>query len=273
MEKQPYYTSIVTSLGDYLGKPLRTTGCILMSCVEGRAVVDCNFTRMGFRKGDMAVIFSDTLFSMVKTSPGFLVRCFELSVSLTDETTFNSSGAFFDWIYEHPIFAMPADRKADISLWLAGMDWIEKNVDAKYRVMMLRNQWHNFFLGLESVVKHLLSARDIKAISSSRRLFNGFCKLLSENCRQHHDVKFYADRLCITPYYLSRITRHIFDVSPKELIDRQIMMEIKALLTSTELSVKEIADLYGFESTSYLGRYFRRHIGMTPSEYRDQKQG
>lgn len=46
------------------------------------------------------------------------------------------------------------------------------------------------------------------------------------------------------------------------------MMEIKSLLTTTELTVKEIADMYCFESSSYLGRYFRRHIGMTPSEYR-----
>ena len=84
-------------------------------------------------------------------------------------------------------------------------------------------------------------------------------------------MKFYADRLCITPYYLSRITHHIFNVSPKELIDRQIVMEIKSLLTSTELSVKEIAERYCFESSSYLGRYFRRHLGMPPSEYRQRQ--
>jgi len=76
------------------------------------------------------------------------------------------------------------------------------------------------------------------------------------------------DKLCITPYYLSLVTRRVFDVSPKELIDRQIVMEIKSLLTSTELTIKEIAAQYNFESSSYLGRYFRRHTGMTPLQYR-----
>lgn len=269
MENQPYLTSALTSLSDIIGHPLRTAGCILLYCVEGCAAVECNFTDIPFRKGDMAIILSDILFSIKKISKGFKIRFFELSVALTDETTFISGGAFFDWLYENPVFSVPDANKREIDLWLSAMDWIEANTSGKYRNIMLRNQWQNFFLGLESVLQSRLTERDIKTISSSRKFFDGFCKLLSENCRKHHEVKFYADKLCITPYYLSRITRRIFSVSPKELIDRQILMEIKSLLTSTELSVKEIALMYGFESSSYLGRYFRRHIGMTPSEYRD----
>ena len=233
--------------------------------------MECNFKEIPFRKGDMAVVFSDTLFSVRKISATFRTWYFELSTGLTDETTFTSAGEFFDWLCENPVFPLSAAREKDMELWLSMTAWIENNTSGKYRHIMLRNQWHNFFLALESVLKHRLTERDIKTISSSRKLFNNFCKLLCEHCREHHEVKFYADRLCITPYYLSRITHRIFDVSPKELIDRQIVMEIKSLLTSTELSVKELAERYCFESSSYLGRYFRRHLGMTPSEYRQRQ--
>lgn len=248
---------------------MRTDSCILLYGMEGRAVVECNFKDMPFRKGYMAIIFSDTLFSIKRISPDFKTMYFELSTALTDESTFTSAGAFFDWLYENPIFPVPDEKRHDMGLWLSTMDWIESNTDGKYQTMMLRNQWQNFFLGLESVLKHRLTDRNVKTIGSSRKLFNGFCKLLSENCRRHHEVKFYADRLCVTPQYLSRITRRVFADSPKGLIDRQIVMEIKSLLTSTELSIKEIADAYGFESSSYLGRFFRRHTGMTPSDYRE----
>lgn len=269
MEQQPYHLSSTTLLSEWIERPLHTAGCILLYCTEGYAVVECNFKEMPLRKGCMAIIFSDTLFSVKRTSRGFRTRCFELSAALTDETTFTSAGPFLEWLYEYPVFRVPASRKRDMELWLSAMDWIEDNTEGKYRNMMLRNQWHNFFLGLETTMKHRLTDNDIRAISSTRRLFNDFCKLLGENCRQHHEVKFYADRLCITPYYLSRITQRSFAVTPKELIDRQIMMEIKSLLTTTELSIKEIAEMYHFESSSYLGRFFRRNIGMTPSEYRD----
>lgn len=265
-----YHTSQTTALTEHLDRPLRTGGCILLICMAGRAVVECNFTPKPFKKGDMAIIFADTLFSVAKISAEFQVRYFELSETFTDETTITSGGGLFDWLYDHPVFSVPDDKRTILSLWLQTMDWIDANTDNKYRAQMLRNQWQNLFLGLETVLKNELTERDIKSLSSSRQLFNGFCKLLSEHCRRHHEVKFYADKLCITPYYLSRITHRTFGVTPKELIDRQIMMEIKALLTSSELTIKEIANHYHFESSSYLGRFFRRRIGMTPSEYRNR---
>ena len=257
-----------TSLHGFIGRALRTRGCLLFYCTEGCAVLECNFLEKAFRKGHMAVIFPDTLFSIKRTGRGFKARLFELSAVLTDETTFTASEAFCDWLYEHPVFRVPSERRKDMDLWLAGTDWIEAHTTGKHKEMMLRNQWHNFFIGLEAVLENRLSGRDMSANGSGRRIFNGFCKLLSENCREHHEVNFYADRLCITPYYLSRITQRIFNVSPKDLIVRQLLMEVKALLASTDLSVKEIAALCGFESSSYLGRFFRRGVGMTPREYR-----
>lgn len=265
------YTSEYSDLRDTLGKPLRTKACILIFCISGYAVLECNFTRRPFRQGCMAVIFSDTLFSVERVSRGFQVIKFELSLSLTDDVTYISSGPFFDWLAENQICVIPENKRNDLRLWYESLKWIEGNAEDGYKNAMLRNQWQNFFLGFESVIKPLLDIRDMKTISSSRRLFNKFCQLLCENCRTHHDVKFYADKLCITPYYLSRITFRIFQVSPKELIDRQLVMEIKALLTTTDLTVKEIADRYCFESASYLGRYFRRHVGMTPLDYREQQ--
>lgn len=240
----------------------------MLYCLEGRAVVECNFRSVPLRKGDVLLVFSDTLFSMEKRSPGFRVRHYELSAALTDETTFNSGGAFLDWLTEYPVFHIDSARRSEIEQWFAILDHIESDAVGKYKNMMLRNHWHNFFLGLESVLQPALNDNEIKSISSYRTIFDSFCKLLCENCRIRHDVKFYADRLCITPYYLSKVTNRIFRVAPKELIDRQIVMEIKSLLTSTQMSVKEIATHYNFESSSYLGRYFRRHTGMTPSEYR-----
>ena len=98
--------------------------------------------------------------------------------------------------------------------------------------------------------------------------FNRFCSLLVEHCHSRHDVKFYAEKLCITPYYLSRITARTIGVTPKELIERQIILEMKRLLTTTDISVKELAVLFHFDTVSYMARFFRRHTGFTPNENR-----
>ena len=59
-------------------------------------------------------------------------------------------------------------------------------------------------------------------------------------------------------------------MSPKEMIDRQIVTEMKQMLVFTALSAKEIADRFHFDGTSYMGRYFRKHTGMIPTEFREQ---
>lgn len=111
---------------------------------------------------------------------------------------------FLDLLYEYPIFTILHEKRESIHLWLSMIDWIEENMSEKYQTVMLENHWHNFFIALESVVKNKLKARDMKAISAIRKLFNSFYKLLSENCNKPYDVRFYADKLCITLDYLSR---------------------------------------------------------------------
>ena len=97
--------------------------------------------------------------------------------------------------------------------------------------------------------------------------------MVVEHCYAHHDVKFYADVLCITPYYLSKITNKAVKISPKELIDRQIILEMKRLLINTDISVKELATRatrFHFDSVSYMARFFRRYTGATPMGFREQ---
>lgn len=271
MNPGPYFSDTVTDMRAAPGKPLRTRGCIIMICLEGFSVIECNFSRRTFRRGDMAVMFSDTLFSVEKVSRSFSVRKFELSVELCDEATFISTSDFFDWLAANPVVTLSDEGLDRMHDFFRLIDSIGSECSPVFRHTMLRNSWQNFFIMFESAVKPLLDRNEIRTISSPRRLFNRFCQLLCENCRTRHDVKFYADSLCITPYYLSRITYLVFKVSPKELIDRQLMMELKAMLSSTDLSVKEIADRYHFESASYMSRYFRRHAGMSPLEYRHRQ--
>ena len=100
-----------------------------------------------------------------------------------------------------------------------------------------------------------------------------FWALITQHCKQQRDVKFYAKQLAITPFYLSQIVKDFFNDPPKALIDRQVVLEIKAQLERGILSIQGIADELNFEDTSYLCRYFKRHTGMTLSEFRKRKRG
>lgn len=58
--------------------------------------------------------------------------------------------------------------------------------------------------------------------------------------------------------------------SPKDLIERQVILEIKALLETSDMSVKEIAEKMNFDDASYMCRFFKRHTGVSFTTYRNQ---
>ena len=94
--------------------------------------------------------------------------------------------------------------------------------------------------------------------------------LLAKNFHVKRDVRYYADRLCITTDYLYKITCKIEQRTPKEIIDLFVVTELKRYLDNTEQSVKDLARLFHFEDASYLCRFFRRTAGCSVSEYRNR---
>lgn len=93
-------------------------------------------------------------------------------------------------------------------------------------------------------------------------LYNGEYK------RNRH-LEYYADRLCITPHYLSEICRKISGHPATFWIDRFTTQEIARLLRRKELPLTAIAEQMNFSSFSYFSRYVQKQIGISPSGYRN----
>ena len=111
---------------------------------------------------------------------------------------------------------------------------------------------------------------DDKKNKSSRQemLYSKFIDLLSWNFRKEREVKFYADKLCVTPKYLSHVVRGLTGRTPSDYIEEFVVMESKALLNSTPMTIQQVSDELHFPSQSFFGKYFKRIVGMSPKEYR-----
>ena len=98
--------------------------------------------------------------------------------------------------------------------------------------------------------------------------YNRFMVLLNQHCKVHHDVAFYACQLHITSQYLGRICRKYDGRGPKEIIDEMLLLQLKSTLKNTEKSMKEISYEYNFSNFSFMCSFFRRNVGISPSEFR-----
>ena len=99
-------------------------------------------------------------------------------------------------------------------------------------------------------------------------MFKRFIQLIHKHCLNQREVSFYAQKMFITPRYLSAITQAVAGETAKNIIDKHVILEIKVLLESTDLSIQEIANRLQFPDQSFFGRYFKKHTSISPQYYR-----
>ena len=95
-----------------------------------------------------------------------------------------------------------------------------------------------------------------------------FLQLLRRHYREHREVGFYADKMNITAKYMTTLVKKASGKSAIQWIEDYVILEAKAQLSSTVNTVQQIAFDLNFPSQSLFGRYFKRAVGMSPSDYR-----
>ena len=96
-----------------------------------------------------------------------------------------------------------------------------------------------------------------------------FLALALKHCDKDREVKFYADKLCVTPQYLNAVIKDTRGETASAIIKRVTILTIEAKLKSSTASIQEIANSLNFPNASFFSKFFKRETGMTPKQYRD----
>lgn len=250
------------------------SGCLVILVEGGLAVVSVGFRRRVLRRGMMAVLFYDDSFWVERSSRAFRCRYVALSEDNVQDAIYRlTSPYFWDSLSENPTFMPPPHLWRQLEAWYAQMQMICGDVPREYADAMMRNNILNLFMAMDGEMSRLRKVDRTGAVSRNRTLIIRFLKLLAKHFRHQREVSFYAQQLCITTTYLYKLTHKRWNLSPKEIINQQTVCEIKALLSTTDMSVKEIAHALNFEDPPYMCRYFRQHTGLSPIEFRNGMQG
>lgn len=109
-----------------------------------------------------------------------------------------------------------------------------------------------------------------KVSSQQRQLMEQFLEILEQgDYRQYRDIGYYADKLCITPKYLSEVSKKVSGLPAAFWIARYASLDISRLLRDRSLSFTDISDMFGFSSLSHFSRYVQNNLGAKPSDFRE----
>lgn len=113
----------------------------------------------------------------------------------------------------------------------------------------------------------LYGQSDISTQNAS--IMSRFLKMLEAGTyREHREVSYYADCLCVTSKYLSEVSKKVSGYAANYWINRYTILDISRLLRDKSLPFVQISDMFGFSSPAYFSCYVQQNLGLNPTDYR-----
>lgn len=249
--------------------PARCECGAIILCRSGNAEATVNLRRGRIEPNTILLMLPGSILMLTDVSDDFQVTYCAYSRDIFAEASFRIEPAFFRFLSENPI-CYPHGNENGIHIWFDIATYTYQDRENIFRNTIIKNRVQNILLEIYDKLQRF-AERDRPAPGTTNRqaeLFHRFLALVHDHCSEQRDVAFYADKLCISTRYLSTIVQNVSHSSAKELIDKSVILEIKMMLQSTDLSVQEIAYRLHFPDQSYLGRYFKKHTGVSPTGYR-----
>lgn len=243
---------------------------ILMAmCKKGKAQYSIDTRQQVVKPGDLMFVSERHVIDNYEASPDFECLCIMLTTEyyhgFVQDVKNVSSLLLFSM--NNPV--VPLTNK-EIQVFTNYFETIrEKMADTShhYRSPLIKALLLAMFYDMSNVI-YRVERQGNRKHTRAEAIFANFIRLLEENFRTQHRVSWYAEQLCITPKYLSEIVKKISLRTSNEWIDSYVILEARVLLKNTTKSIKEITDELNFPNQSFLGKYFKEHVGVSPSEYR-----
>ena len=105
--------------------------------------------------------------------------------------------------------------------------------------------------------------------STYHQIMEQFIEILERgDYRKHRSIPYYADLLCITPKYLSEVSKKVSGMSASYWITRYTALDISRMLRNRQLTVSDVCRLFDFSSLSHFNHFVQKNLGARPSEFR-----
>ena len=268
-------TSNIKDYIDVLSFPLRVDAFTIGICLKGQIKISINLKDRVLRKNACIINLPENVIGFQEVSDDFQGAIISVSMDFLKEMNLDLKSIMPHYILvrNYPCVELPEEdiKKINVLYGLIMDTLVSKESKRKADIIK----------GLFSAVVFLLCENLDRMSSNNRALktkskeyyFVRFTELLLYNFKTHRHVQFYAEKLSVTPKYLSTLIKEVSGTSAAQWIDEYIIMEASILLKFSDKSIQQIADELHFPSQSFFSKYFKSQTGQTPSVYREESKG
>lgn len=247
---------------------------LMIYCIKGRLQGEMNGKVHLAKAGDIVICLPNSYLSNYMMSPDFESKIIGFSYNAIQHNIPITRDALdlMSYVAKNPVIHLDLERQALISKYYTIISHKIKHPHGYFHKEIMHSIFQAAVFELCAIIApHVQYSDDGGSMKQANLLFRKFIELLTENEGKTCSVKKYAEELCITPKYLSFISKTVSGKTALEWIHEYTVKAIERYLKHSNLSIKEIADRLDFPNLSFFGKFTKNHLGVSPTEFRRQQ--
>ena len=250
------------------GKTIKVDVDTIIFCRKGTANIEIDLIPYEIVANTQLIIIAGSIVHNISNSDDFKISYITFKHEVYDEATAQLEPSFTFFLKEYPCVQLGEKRINKMNYLVEAMEDFYNEKTNCFRVKIFKNNIQSFLLDVYDKTRTLFKIDKSEEVGRREELFIKFIHLIHKYCPQQREVGFYAGKLYITSRYLSSITQNVADKSAKYIIDKHAIQRIKIMLKYSNMSIQDISYELNFPDQSFFSRYFKKHTGMSPLEYR-----
>ena len=256
---------VITSAFQY---PFKMDSVVAIICIKGTTEGIINLKPYTSNGSCLITILPGQVLEYKSISEDFSGLFIIMSPKFIDTLTSNLVNrlpAFF-YILDNPIVTLDKEALEVVTTYFEMIKRVICVKDHPCRIETVKHLTLAFFYGSGIYYSHKPDTN--KKNTYHETVVEKYLKLVQTHFKEQRGLEFYADKLCLTPKHLSKVIKQTSGYAANDWIDKYVVLEAKALLKSTNMTIQQISDELNFSSQSFFGKYFKRVTGVPPREYK-----
>ncbi len=255
----------------FLNDPVRVNALQVLLVLEGSIDLSIDYVLFQASTNTVVTIMPTHITKVMKYSPNFKGRLMAVLRAFLEQSMMpNHSSSMIQYmkIRKNPTILLQESEIKTLDECMLRLRQTILQTSHHLQRLLIQNTLMGFFIEMGNIFSERKEYNTPPSLTRKEELFESFLRILYMYCKEQHVVSFYAEQLYITPQYLSLILKELTGRSANKWIDEALMQEAKILLKAPQATVQQVADALHFSDQSTFGKFFKKHAGMSPMEYR-----
>lgn len=255
-----------TSMSKYK-EPHKLSHAIIVICTSGSCSMRINLVEYSVDSPRLLNLMPGQIVEALSCSDDFVGYAIALSKRFIDMINLPGWQHQYMDMYNNPLADIEGDRLMAVRIFYAMLYRAAANDKNPFRLQVIENLIRVFYYGGISSFENKEPSQN----KYKNSVVAKFLELVQTHYREQRLISFYAGELCITPKYLSKLVKEHTGRSAGEWIESHVILEARAMLQSSDMTIQQIATYLHFPNQSFFGKYFKRATGISPKSYRANK--